>query len=77
MADLTVINQPLPPIWMDRMELGVRGDVAVATLRFLALSPPSALLEVARLQTSVVHVQQMVDVLSRVLNYYPTNPEPT
>lgn len=66
-----------PPIWVDRMELATRGDFPVATLRFLAATSSNVYLECARLQTNFAHLQRIVDVLSKALNYYPTKPGPT
>ena len=63
-----------PPIWIDRMELAVRGDAPVAMLRFLTIISPQNMLEVCRVQTTVQHLQQIADVLCRSLNHYPEKP---
>ena len=68
---LEIQNNPaLPTIWIDRMQLGVRSDAPVATLRFhTALQ--DCLVESCRLQVSTDHLKRITDVLCRTLNYYP------
>jgi hypothetical protein len=53
------------------MELSIRADIPVATLRFYSVVT-DRLVEACRVQTSVEHVRQIVDVLARSLDYYPT-----
>ena len=64
----------LPLLWADRMTMGLRTDIPVATLRFYsALS--DRLSECCRIQTSVTHLRQIVDVICRNIGYYPTKPK--
>ncbi len=56
------------------MELAVRGDADVATLRFLAVIPPNALLECCRVNMTVSHLKRMLDVIAQSLKYYPAAP---
>jgi hypothetical protein len=45
-------------------------------LRFFAALPdPDRLTEVSRVQTSTTHARQIVDILCRGLNYYPSKPK--
>ena len=66
-------NPRLQLIWVDRMEIAVRGDTPVATLRFYT-AMVDHLSEVSRLQTSVTHIKAMIDVLCRTMEYYPSRP---
>ncbi len=59
--------------WVDRMEIAVRGDVPVVTLRFYS-AVVDHLSEVSRLQTSATHVKAIIDVLCRNMEYYPSRP---
>ena len=74
-AELKLIPSASPAVWVDRMEIGIRGDVPVATLRFYGVCPPF-LIEALRLQTSVDHLRLIADVLCQSLNYYPSKPDP-
>jgi len=59
------------------MELSVRGDTALATLRFLAVIPsplPQSLVETGRIQLSHALLKSIVDVICKGINYYPTAP---
>lgn len=58
-------------LWVDRMELAVRGDAPVATLRFYSAFLDH-LSEACRLQTSTAHLRAMVDVICNALDYYPS-----
>jgi hypothetical protein len=63
------------PVWADRMELSVRSDFPLATLRFLAVVPspaPQSLLETARIQLSHGLLKSIVDVICRNTKYFPT-----
>lgn len=71
MADLKPVSLTSPPHWVDHMELAVRADIPIATIRFYAICPPF-IVESSRLQTSVDHLKKIVDVLSKSLNYYPS-----
>ena len=53
-------------LWVDTMELVVRHDVPVATLRFYS-SLGDKLVETCRIQTSVPHLKAMADVINRNL----------
>lgn len=70
-TDLVQLPIVLPPVWSDRMELSIRTDTPLATLRFSAVVPPNALIETARVQTNIEQLKKMVDVISRNINYYP------
>lgn len=61
-------------LWVDRMELSIRSDVPIATLRFYGVVT-DRLCEAARLQTSISHLQAIADLLCRSLDYYPSKPE--
>lgn len=71
-ADLTAIPHFTPPVWVDRMEFGVRGDIPIVTMRFLSMISTEHLMECSRIQTSVTHVKQIIDVFCKSLDYYPT-----
>lgn len=66
-------NPSLQLVWIDRMEIAVRGDTPVATLRFYT-AMVDHLSEVSRLQTSVTHIKSIIDVLCRNVEYYPSRP---
>lgn len=68
------LDSTLKTLWVDRMEINVRGDLPIALLRFFSVVPPDKLSEACRMQTSLTHLQAIVDSLSRTLNYYPTKP---
>jgi len=74
MSKLQLIPSGSPPQWVDRMEIAVRGEVPVATLRFFSVCTPF-IVEGARLQMSTDHLKQIVDVLCRTLTYYPSKAE--
>ena len=58
-------------IWVDSMEVAVRGDVPVVTLRFYS-ALREKLAEACRVQTSTTHLRSILDVLCRSLDYYPS-----
>ena len=62
-------------IWVDTMEIAVRGDVPISTLRFYSAITNEKLCEAFRLQTSVPHLRSMVDVICRSIGYYPSKPD--
>ncbi len=64
----------LPLIWVDKMEVAIRGDVPVATLRFYSVVGGEAVVEACRLQMSTAHLRAMVDVISKSIEYYPEAP---
>jgi len=64
----------LPLLWVDRMEVSLRGDTPVAMLRFYSVLGNEAILEACRIQTSAAHLRSMVDVLSKTVGYYPERP---
>ena len=66
-------NPGLQLVWVDRMEIAVRADTPVVTLRFYTATIDH-LSEVSRLQTSVAHIKAIIDVLCRNIEYYPTVP---
>ena len=71
-ASLPVEPYPNPPlVWVDRMEINVRLNPPLATLRFHS-ALPDRLSEVCRLQCSQDHLRRMVDVICRSIGYYPT-----
>jgi hypothetical protein len=63
-------------VWVDRMELLLRSDVPIATLRFYTVVGTEKLTEACRLQTTVSHLRAIVDLLCRQLDYYPAKPKP-
>ncbi len=74
MSKLPKVSDPsLQLVWVDRMEIGVRGDVPLVTLRFYT-AMVDHLSEVSRLQTSVTHIKSIIDVLCRNVEYYPSRP---
>lgn len=66
-------NPSLQLVWVDRLEIAVRADTPVVTLRFYT-AMVDHLSEVARVQTSVTHIKAIIDVLSRNVEYYPSRP---
>jgi len=70
----TESNHSLQLIWVDRMTLGVRSDIPVATIRFHSITP-GRLVEACRLQTTVKHLHEIVDVICRSIDYYPEKPD--
>jgi len=77
--DLPVEQDPtVKTLWADRMDVVIRHDVPVAGLSFYASvanrSGPQKMNEACRVQVSLNHLEQMVDILCRVMNYYPTKP---
>ena len=75
LAQIPVTTNPnLSSVWVDAMNLFVRGDTPVAMLRFLALVPPNTIVEVGRIHTSIDHLKRTIDVLCKSLEYYPTKP---
>jgi len=56
------------------MQLMIRGDYPVATLRFFTFLPPDISVEVSRLVTTIPHLKEVIDVLCLNLNHYPTKP---
>ena len=67
-----VVDPSIPTVWVDRMQVLARAEVA--TLRFQT-ALPEARYEVCRVQTSLGHLRDIVDVLCRTLEYYPTDPK--
>lgn len=68
-----VVDPALRLAWTDRMTISTRADVPVATLSFYAVAM-NKLCEAARIQTSIPHLRQMVDVICRSIDYYPKKP---
>lgn len=69
-------NKGTIPIWVDSMRIMLRADDPIATLVFYSTIPEEMINEeVVRLQTSHKHVQHIVDVLCRSLDYYPEKPQ--
>jgi len=67
----TIIDPNLKSIWIDRMQLFVRGDLPFATLSFSTLIPPDKLIEAVRIQTTIPHMKAMAELICRNLDYYP------
>ena len=63
-------------VWVDMMELMLRGDTQMGTLRFYSLLGDH-LSEACRLQVSVAHLKSIIDVLCRNVEYYPSRPRKT
>ncbi len=79
MDDLPQLPHLVPPVWADRMELSVRGDAPLATLRFLAVVPsplPQSLVETGRIQLSHALLTSIVDLICKSIKYYPTPESP-
>lgn len=55
-------NPQLPLVWVDRMELTIRGDVPIATLRFYSVVG-GRLSEECRIQTTTDHLHRIADVI--------------
>jgi len=55
------------------MQMLVRSDIPITTLRFDTTLPEAAY-EVCRLQMTVAHVKSMIDVMCQTLDYYPSRP---
>ena len=73
-AELPKVHDPaVSTIWVDTMQILVRGDVGVATLRFETALPEAAY-EACRLQMSVEHVKRMIEVMCQHVDYYPSRP---
>ena len=60
-------------LWVDSMQLGVRADIPIATLRFFS-TLGDRVVEACRVQTSVKHLQSIADIICRNLDYYPKPP---
>ncbi len=68
---MTLVTNPgLPTVWVDSMNIYVRQDPPLATLRFSTVMP-EAVYEACRVQTSVAHLRAIVDVICRSIDYYP------
>lgn len=52
------------------MQLMMRSDIPIATLRFWTYAPPNQAIEVARLNTTMQHVRNIVEVLGKNLEEY-------
>ncbi len=75
LGDLPIEQDPaLRLTWVDRMNIAYRADIPVVTLRFYS-ALKDQLCEASRLQTSVPHLRQIVDVICRAIDYYPKKPE--
>lgn len=70
----TESDPSLQLVWVDRMTLSVRSDIPVATIRFYSVTPEN-LVEACRLQTTVKHLHEIVDVICRNTDYYPEKPD--
>lgn len=69
-------NDALPTLWVDNLRFSVRGDVPVCMLSFYqAVFGQSSRPEVIRLAMSVRHAQSVIDIMARLLDYYPARPE--
>ena len=68
----TTMDPSIKTVWIDRMQIFHRSDLPLATISFASLVPPDKLVEVGRFQTTVTHLQAIVDVISRTIDYYPT-----
>ena len=56
------------------MEITTRSDMPIATLRFYS-ALMDHLSEACRMQMSIQHLRNMVDVICKTLGYYPTKPK--
>ena len=77
--DLERRNTDSPPLWADYMEVAYREEASLAMLIFYASIPqaqdPPILLETARIQTSLLHIKSIIEVLCGTSGYYPERPE--
>ena len=77
--DLERRNTDSPPLWADYMEVAYRAEASLAMLVFYASIPqaqdPPILLETARIQTSLLHIKSIIEVLCETSGYYPKRPE--
>lgn len=70
-----VANPGLQSVWVDHMRIAVRGDIPVATLRFFTTqAAPDVTMEACRIQIPIGLLKNMVDVISSVVERYPTQP---
>ena len=53
----------------------MRSDLPVGTLRFFSAVGNEKLTEASRIQTSAAHMREIVNVLCRCLDYYPSKPK--
>lgn len=68
-----IFKHDLPLIWVDMFKYYQRTDNS-STLRFFSFLPEGYIEEV-RLQTSIKHVKNIIDVLARITDHYPARPE--
>jgi len=62
-------------VWVDTMEILVRSNLPIATLRFYSALGTEKLTEACRLQVGVEHLRRIADVICRSIDYYPTKPD--
>lgn len=71
-------NHLLPIMWIDALNLSLRSDQdgsRWATMRGYAYVPDSELAcEVVRLQCTGKLLKQIVDLIAKAIDYYPTKP---
>lgn len=73
-SKLPIVGDPsLRVVWSDFMRVYLRGDAPVIMLNFYSVLP-DRLVEAARVQTSVSHLQRMLEVLCSAVDYYPVKP---
>lgn len=65
------LKQNLSPIWVDNINIGIRGD-GVCFLRFMT-TLPEGIVEQVQLMTSREHLKKFIDSICSSLNYMPTN----
>lgn len=74
LATLPKVSDPFATAtWVDSSSVMMRGDVPIATMQFYYFTLDAAI-EVCRLQTSTSHIRAMIDLLTKVIDYYPAKP---
>ena len=58
-------------VWVDRMQILVRADNPLVTLRFFTFLPPDVAVEVSRLAMTANHAKEIIKLLAQQLDYYP------
>ena len=68
------LNNNLPNVWVDSMNLSVRSD-DICFLRF-ATSLPEGFFEQCRILTNKDKLKGMVDAICEAIDYYPSKKQP-
>jgi hypothetical protein len=62
----------LPTLWIDSINILIRGDTPIATLRFYA-HVPEGRIESARLTVSIDHLRKITSILNASLERHDTS----